>query len=70
MLNVLDTPGAAAFCGMATRTFEKWRLTGQGPPYRKLGTRVVYLVDELIEWMDACKRFSTSDPAHPSGGER
>lgn len=33
------------------RTLANWRSAGdQGPPYLKLGGRIVYPLDELIEW--------------------
>jgi len=52
----MDTPenfttaAAADHLGLARRTLERWRLIHQGPPYRKLGRRVVYPRAELDEW--------------------
>ena len=56
-----NTPAAAGYTGLSPRTLEKLRITGAGPHYRKLGTRVVYLEDDLVEWLDTCRRRSTSD---------
>ena len=35
------------------RTLEGWRNKREGPPYRKFGTRVLYPLDQLIEWEKA-----------------
>ena len=32
------------------RTVEDWRLTGNGPPFVKLGRHVRYEVSELVAW--------------------
>lgn len=49
----LTTQAAADHLGLARRTLERWRLVRQGPPYRKLGRRVVYPRDALEEWASA-----------------
>jgi predicted DNA-binding transcriptional regulator AlpA len=57
------TPEAAAHAGASTSTFEKYRIHGGGPPYCKLGPKlVVYDLDELDKWLEARRRLSTSDP--------
>lgn len=57
----LRTPQAAEYCGSSASTFEKLRLTGGGPPYSKLGRRVVYRVEDLDAWLASNRRRSTSD---------
>jgi hypothetical protein len=59
------TPAAAEYCDLSTRTLEKLRLTGGGPPYSKPPGRrfVVYAVDDLDAWLRSGRRVSTSDPA-------
>jgi len=53
---------AAAFLGMSPSTLAKMRLRGDGPPYAKLGKRIVlYDVCDLESWVTARKRMSTSD---------
>lgn len=53
---------AAAFLGTASSTLAKWRLRGHGPPYFKLGTRmVVYDVEDLEVWLATRRRQSTSE---------
>jgi hypothetical protein len=56
------TPEAAAHAGASASTFEKYRLLGTGPPYHKLGPKIViYDLDELDKWLEARRRSSTSD---------
>ena len=43
-LNTLD---AAEYLGVKRGTMEVWRSLGKGPRYIKLGTRVVYEIDDL-----------------------
>jgi len=58
----LRTPEAAAYLGLSTSTLAKMRLRGDGPPYNKLGSRiVVYDQQKLDQWLGACLRRSTSD---------
>ncbi len=52
-LTNFTTQGAADYLGLARRTLERWRLVRLGPPYRKLGTRVVYTRAALDEWCRA-----------------
>ena len=57
-----DTNEAAAYLGFKPRTLEVQRRRGNGPRYRKLGTRTVrYTEDNLLEWLDRGARDSTSD---------
>lgn len=58
----LRTSEAGRFLGLSGRTLEKHRTHGTGPRYRKLGGRVVYLIDDLQAWADIGLRESTSDP--------
>lgn len=56
----LRTKDAAAYCGSSKSTFEKYRLTGEGPVYSKIGRVVVYDRTDLDAWLDSKKRRSTS----------
>ena len=58
---MLNTPEAANYCGSTASTFEKFRLTGGGPIYSKLGRRVVYSVEDLNAWLTKNRRLSTPD---------
>lgn len=59
---MLRTKEAAAYCGSSASTFEKLRLTGDGPVFVKLGSRVVYRLSDLDTWIQSNLRRSTSDP--------
>lgn len=58
----LGRDDAAAYLGVARKTLEKWAVTGDGPPFRKHGRRVLYHRDEMDAWSEAQTRQSTSDP--------
>jgi len=58
---MLRTPEAADYCGSSSSTFEKLRLYGGGPPFVKLGRRVVYDPADLDTWLATNRRRSTSD---------
>lgn len=65
----LDTNGAACFLGtdesgqplISPRTLEKWRITGTGPRFSKLGRRVCYTREDLLAWAASRLRMSTSE---------
>lgn len=62
MRELLDAKGAAAYLHLASQTMAKMRLTGIGPPYYKVGRRVLYDRMDLDRWLDSRRRLSTSDP--------
>jgi hypothetical protein len=52
----VDTTTAAEILGYKPRTLEKWRQTGEGPPFIKKGPhRVLYDIRDLQIW-DATRR--------------
>jgi predicted DNA-binding transcriptional regulator AlpA len=55
------TTDAAAYCGLSKSTFDKYRLTGEGPAFLKLGRSVVYDVADLDAWLNSKRRHSTSE---------
>ncbi len=57
----LRTAEAARYCGSTKSTFEKYRLTGEGPVFMKLGRVVVYDLADLDAWLESKRRTSTSD---------
>jgi len=57
----LATPAAATYLGLSKSTLDKMRMSGQGPPYLKLGRRVVYDIDDLEQWAAQMRRTQTSD---------
>lgn len=44
------------------RTLERWRLTGDGPPFVKIGASIRYPLNELEKWLADRLRHSTSEP--------
>lgn len=59
---VLPTEHAATYLGLSPKTLETLRTRGGGPPFLKLGRRVVYRKADLDTWLAARVRRSTSDP--------
>src|SRR5690606_36287788 len=43
------------------RTLERWRWTGEGPKFLKVGGRVVYRLSDIEEYERSIIRSSTSD---------
>lgn len=41
----------AAEIGMCTRTLDRWRALGMGPPVTKLGRRILYRRSSLAAWL-------------------
>ena len=58
---VLRTDSAAEYCGSTKSSFEKYRLTGEGPAYIKIGRVVVYKIEDLNTWLSSKRRMSTSE---------
>lgn len=58
----MRTPEAAKYVALAESTLTKMRLTGDGPPFVKVGPRAVaYRRSDLDAWLEARVRRSTSD---------
>ena len=60
----MKTAAAAVRLGVKKRTLEQWRHDRYGPPFIKIGKKIVlYEVAELDKFVAAGKRRSTSDNA-------
>jgi predicted DNA-binding transcriptional regulator AlpA len=46
---------------VSVRTAQRWRTTGEGPPYIKVGKAVRYRLQDVKEWEEARVRQSTSE---------
>lgn len=57
----LRTQDAADYLGLSKSTLEKYRLSGDGPQYVKMGKAIAYKTEDLDAWVDARKRNSTSE---------
>jgi predicted DNA-binding transcriptional regulator AlpA len=58
---VLHVRAAAKLVGLSESTLAKLRLNGNGPPYCKLGRRVVYRQDDLDRWLRSRATTDTTD---------
>jgi excisionase family DNA binding protein len=58
--NELLTPEEAAeLLRTRSRTLERWRHTGTGPRFAKIGRRVVYARADITSWVSAQTRQHT-----------
>jgi hypothetical protein len=60
--HLLVAEDAAPYVGLARQTLAKMRVSGEGPPFHKIGRRVAYDRRDLDIWLALRKRRSTSDP--------
>jgi Helix-turn-helix domain len=58
LLNALQ---AAERLSLSTSTLAKLRLSGNGPVFSKLGSRVVYKEEDLRTWVSAKRFHSTAE---------
>ena len=57
------TNEAAALLRSNPRTLERWRTTGEGPTFVKLGRRVAYRLSDLQGFVEGRTRQHTADRA-------
>lgn len=62
---LLTNEQTAEFLGVKPNTLEIWRVKGQGPAYRKIGRSVRYAEADLLAYLEAGTRQSTSQEFHP-----
>ncbi len=58
---LLTTKVAAELLGVARNTLAKWRVSGNGPAFVKLGSRAFYRAQDLDAWLGTRVRHSTSE---------
>ena len=56
----ISTREAAAYLGIRPNTMEVWRTKHKGPRYAKIGSRVLYDVDDLEDFF-AARSINTRD---------
>ena len=61
----LRTPAAADYLGYSESTLEKKRVTGDGPPFIRLGRSIVYDTRDLDAWLAERRATSTSERTEP-----
>ena len=59
---LLTTEEAAPRVRLSPRTLERYRVTGGGPEFLKVGRLVFYQRKTLDAWLETKRRRSTSDP--------
>jgi hypothetical protein len=57
----LSVDGAARYLVVSRSFLNKLRVLGGGPAYFKIGSRIVYALSDLDEWLAARRRTSTAD---------
>lgn len=57
----LNTAQVAAYTGLSESFYEKARVRGDGPPFIRIGSRVLYAKHCVDEWLAARAVSSTSD---------
>jgi predicted site-specific integrase-resolvase len=57
----LNQTELAARWSISGRTLERWRWTGEGPVFLKIGGRVVYRLEDVLAHEQARQRRSTAD---------
>jgi predicted site-specific integrase-resolvase len=60
--SVFDTIAAAPLLGVKPGTLEVWRYKGIGPRFVKCGSRVIYRLRDINEYLDRQTRKNTADP--------
>lgn len=61
--DILITSEAATYCRLGKPTLERYRITGDGPTYLKLGGAVRYRKADLDSWLESRLTRSTSEQA-------
>ena len=61
-LNHWNTARTARYLGVNERTLEAWRCYGGGPPFRKIGRKVVYEPTTVERWAEGKTRENTIEP--------
>jgi hypothetical protein len=56
----LTTPETAERLRLKKHSLDNMRWQGTGPPFRKIGGRVFYHIDDLKKWLDKARRRISS----------
>ena len=62
------TSEAAELLKLATGTLQNWRTRGGGPPYIRIGGRIVYDREATLAWARSKTRTATTEPVEQSAG--
>jgi hypothetical protein len=61
---LMNERDAAAVMGMRPATLRRWRWSGRGPAFKKIGAAVRYAPEDIAAFIEAADRRSTSDAKH------
>lgn len=53
--HTLTRHAAAMHLGISVKTLDHWRLSDRGPAYSRLGSLVRYTVEDLDDYLAACR---------------
>lgn len=56
---LLEIEEVAALLHVSRSLLAKWRMTGRGPRFMKVGRRILYECGEVSRWLEAQERSST-----------
>jgi predicted DNA-binding transcriptional regulator AlpA len=55
---------AAEYLQLNRSTLAKWRMRGEGPPFHRCGTRLIYYIrTEIDAWLAACDESAQGRPS-------
>jgi hypothetical protein len=66
MQTLLNQREAAAALRLSERTLERYRTTGEGPPFVRTGKRIMYRPEDLSTWVSDHVVTSTSAARSPA----
>jgi hypothetical protein len=67
---LFTTPEVAALLRLSVSILNKWRLAGRGPNFVRVGSRVRYRSADVVEYVTAQTRASTSQQKRLTADER
>jgi predicted DNA-binding transcriptional regulator AlpA len=63
MIELINAKHTAQHLCITEGTLAKWRLTGEGPKFLRVGRRIAYDPRDIQTWLDARRVSSTSQEA-------
>ena len=57
----MNTGDCSEYLGVSSKTLERMRVEGNGPPFKKIGHRVMYGECDIQKWVDGNTFRSTSE---------
>ena len=56
---LIPANGLRNYIGIAPQTLARWRCTGDGPPFLRVGRRIFYQAADVREWLQARRHNNT-----------